>query len=370
MPKQPEPTKPTVFLDADERTNRILMIGLDKQLDEVEELIDTLDVAQQDLRTLKLYEIKYVDAEEAKRKLEELDIITPRQTTAYPYSSSRLTGSAKPLTQTARSAAARLQTTRARTTGEAAETILGEPQVVVVEPTNSLLVNATAEQHVRIAKILSFVDSELQEGEIPYKVYALENQSPDHLFSILEPLVQETVLDKEGKIESVIRKQDELITIVPDPNTFSLIVYASKKNQEWIATLIEKLDKRRPQVLIDVTLVEISKADAFDYDLNLIQSFPDLVATSGLTGAIMPGVGEGASLVSKLLESGRDRFFDFQSNGGAGTGFYGDRHINALLTAMQRKDYGRILAKPGLLLRVQQQVLCRHQLIIRTTRRA
>jgi len=255
--KPAEPAKATVYLDADERTNRILMIGLDKQLDEVEELIDTLDVAQQDLRTLNLYKIEYVDAEEAKRKLEELGIITPRQTTAYPYSSSsRLTGSAKPLSTT-RSTTTRLPTTRAQTTGAAAETILGEPQVVVVEPTNSLLVNATAEQHVQIAKILSYVDSELQEDEVPYKVYPLENQSPDHLKEILTPLVEETVLDKEGKIESVIRKQDEQIEIVADPNTFSLIVYASKKNQEWIATLIEKLDKRRPQVLIDVTLVQI-----------------------------------------------------------------------------------------------------------------
>ncbi len=345
--KPAEPAKATVYLDADERTNRILMIGLDEQLDAVEELVDTLDVAQQDLRTLKLYKIEYVDAEEAKRKLEELGIITPRQT-AYPYSS-RITGGAKPLTQTARSTATRLQTTRTQTTGAAAETLLGEPQVVVVEPTNSLLVNATAEQHVRIAKILRFVDSEMEQEEIPYKVYPLENQSPSHLKEILEPLVQETVLDKEGKIESVTRKQDEQITIVSDPNTFSLIVYASKKNQEWIGSLIEKLDKRRPQVLIDVTLVQISKTDAFDYDLNLIQSFPDLVATSGLTGAIMPVIEGSNSLVSTLLDSGRNRFVDFQTSSGAGTGFYGDKHINFLLTAMQQKNYGRVLAKPKIL---------------------
>lgn len=340
-----EPAKPTVYLDADERTNRILMIGLDEQLDEVEELIDTLDVAQQDLRTLELYKIVYVDAEEAKKKLEELGIITPSLMTAYPYSSSRLTGGAKPPT----TQAARTQAARAQRTDMETEALLGEPQVVVVEPTNSLLVNATAEQHVQIAQILRYVDSEMQEEEIPYKIYPLENQSPEHLASILEPLIQETVLDKEGKIESVVRKQDEQITIVSDPNTFSLVVYASKKNQEWIATLIEKLDKRRPQVLIDVTLVEISKADSFNYDLNIIESFPDLVSTSGLTGAIMP-VAEGAnSLISTLLSSGRDRFIDFQSNRGAGTGFYGDRHINALLTAMQQKDYGRVLAKPKIL---------------------
>jgi type II secretory pathway component GspD/PulD (secretin) len=128
--------------------------------------------------------------------------------------------------------------------GEARESIVGEPQVVVVEPTNSLLVNATAEQHVQIATIISYVDSEMQEEEIPYKIYPLENQSPEHLATILEPLVQETVLDKEGKIEQVVKKQEDQITIVPDPNTFSLIVYASKKNQVWIGDLIERLDKR------------------------------------------------------------------------------------------------------------------------------
>jgi type II secretory pathway component GspD/PulD (secretin) len=348
-----EPAEPTVYLDFDERTNRILMIGLDEQLDEVEELIDTLDVAQQDLRTLKLYEIVYVDAEEAKKKLEELGMITPRLMTDYPYSS-RITDGTKPPTtqaaraQAARAQAARAQAARAQRTDMETEALAGEAQVVVIEPTNSLLVNATAEQHVQIAQILHYVDNEMQEEEIPYKIYPLENQSPEHLASILEPLIQETVLDKEGKIESVVRKQDELITIVSDPNTFSLVVYASKKNQEWIGSLIEKLDKRRPQVLIDVTLVEISKADAFNYDLNIIESFPDLVSTSGLTGA-MP-VAEGAnSLISTLLSSGRDRFIDFQSDSGAGIGFYGDRHINALLTAMQTKDYGRVLAKPKIL---------------------
>jgi general secretion pathway protein D len=347
-----EQEQANVYLDADERTNRILMIGTQEQLDEVEELIDTLDVEQQNLRSFKLYKMKHVDAEEARRKLEELRIITPVQRSSYPYSSSRLTGSATTSAGSTRppTTSTRPPTTRSQMDRESREDIAGEPQVVVVEQTNSLLVNASAEQHTQVSKIISYIDSEMEEEEIPYKIYPLENQSPDHLFSILDPLVTETVLDKEGKIESVIRKQEEQITIVPDPNTFSLVVYASKKNQIWIGDLIEKLDQRRPQVLIDVTLVQISKTDAFNYDLNLIQSFPDLVATSGLTSAIMPGVLPGASnLVERLLESGRDRFIDYQSDGGKGTGFYGDKHINALITAMEEKDYGRVLAKPKIL---------------------
>jgi general secretion pathway protein D len=55
------------------------------------------------------------------------------------------------------------------------------------------------------------------------------------------------------------------------------------------------------------------------------------------------------------MDSKRDRFTDFQTKSGAGSGFYGDRHINALLKAMQQKDYGRILAKPKILVNDNQK---------------
>ena len=176
---------------------------------------------------MKLYKMRHVDAEEARRKLEELRIITPVMRSNYPYSSQRLTGSATTSagsTRPATTTATRPPTTRSQMAGELPESVAGEPQVVVVEQTNSLLVNATAEQHVQISKIVAYIDSEMDQEEIPYKIYPLENQSPEHLFEILSPLVEETVLDKEGKIESVIKKQEDQIEIVADPNTTGIFV--------------------------------------------------------------------------------------------------------------------------------------------------
>ncbi len=346
---KPEEAKPGVYLDADERTNRILMIGVQEQLEIVDGLIDALDVEQQDLRSLKLYRIRHMDAEEVARKLQELGIISKAPESAY--TSTRITQTT-PSTAAQRSAAA--QAARTQVTANVAtaaevteEGLVEEPQVIVVESTNSLLVNATTEQHNQIETIIGYVDTEIDEDEIPYKIYPLENSSPSHLSEILESLIQETVEDKEGKIQEIIKKEEE-ITIVPDPNTYSLIVYASKKNQDWIANLVEQLDKRRPQVLIDVTLVEITETDSFTYDLNLIQSFPDLVATSGLTGVITEGKST-ADIISQLGSSGRKRFADFQSDSGNFRGFYGDEHINVLLDAVQSKNYGRVLAKPKIL---------------------
>jgi len=345
--QQPEETaKPGVYLDADERTNRILMIGVADQLEVVDGLIDALDVEQQDLRSMKLYRIRHVDAEEVSRKLQELGIITRVPETQNR--SNRITGNQRTQGQTA--AQARAAAAVAAATGTTTEEIseegpVEEPQVVVVESTNSLLVNATPEQHTRIETIITYVDSETLEEEIPYKIYPLENSSPDHLATVLQSLIQETTQnqDEEGKVvESVIKRREDDITIVPDPNTYSLIVYASKKNQEWIKNLVEQLDRRRPQVLIDVTLVEITKQDQFTYDLNLIESFPNLLNTSGKTGVA-------ADVLDALLTGPRDHFTDIQSSSGDFTGYYADRHVQVLLEAMQSKNYGRVLAKPKIL---------------------
>ncbi len=341
-------TKPGVYLDADERTNRVLMIGAEKQLAIVEELVSALDVEQQDLRALQLYRMKHVDAEDVARKLQELGIIsklpdsinTSRYGYGYGSSPSRITtplpGQPRPPT-----APGTAEPQLAPTTEVTKEGLVEEPQVVVVEATNSLLVNATAEQHAKIANIVEFVDSETLTDEIPYKIYPLENSSPKHLAEVLQSLIQETVEQQKegGKIEKVVVNRDEKIKIVPDPNTYSLIVYANKKNQEWISTLIMQLDKRRPQVLIDVTLVAITKHDKFDMELNLLRASPDLTST-----AKVPNLAP-IDAVGKAIGTA----------GGSLTAFYGDKQVQALLDTVQEKTYGRVLAKPKLLVNDNEQ---------------
>ena len=332
-PTTPSPTaapaKPTVYLDADERTNRILMIGLEEQLSVVEKLIDTLDVEQQDLRTLRLYEIQNVDAEEVRTKLSEIGIISAGRATA---TSSR--ASARTPTTPGRPPTAPRTPTRPTTSTTSAiqEPLAEEPQVVIIEPTNSLLVNGTAEQHAQIAVIIGYVDAEQEigQGQNPYVIYPLENQEPEELAGTLEKLISETITEKSGTgaDSKVVRttktkKIEDDIFIVPDTKSYSLIVYASKKNQQWLASLIKELDEYRPQVLLDVTLVEITKNELFDLDLDasVLSGLPELSFAS-TTGAI------GLNSVDA---------------------FYKDEEINFILTALQEKGYGRILARPKLL---------------------
>jgi len=352
--KQPTPTEETVYLDADERTNRILMIGLQEQMDVVEELIDALDVEQADVRSIRLYDIQNVGAEEVLEKLNELGITSSVSTTSRRRSSSRISGrQAAPGTPAAQRQQAAAQASRRG--GGTEEPLEEEPQVVVIESTNSVLANATDEQHARIAMIIGYVDNETLERDIPYKIYSLENQSPVDVAEVLNKLIQETVTDKAGKIEKVIQKQDEDIVIVPDENTFSLIVYASKKNQEWIVNLIKNLDKRRPQVLIDVSLVEITRNEDFEYDLNIISNAKDAVEGNiFIKQGGLPVTGAGYALEGAWNLKDSEGINTYRTQG-----FYSDRNIQAVFSAMDQKNYGRILARPKVLVNDNEAGLIR-----------
>jgi general secretion pathway protein D len=307
------------------------MIGYEAQLNVVNELIDALDVEKQDLREMRLYDIQHVGAEEVKVKLAELGIIGAERPGISPAAPARITRPRAPEEAAPPAAGAAVAVTE-------------EPIIVIIESTNSLLVNATAEQHAQIAMIISYVDTETLEQAIPYEIYALENQDPEMLAEVLTKLIQETIRDKEGKIERVVQRQEEQIIVVPDKNTFSIIVYASKKNQEWIRKLITILDRRRPQVLIDVTLVEVRRDEDFTYDLQLVTKIPKMPP-----GEAMQSGGNVTALVSPFPAN---RVVELQSRATAdstGIGFYADEHIQALLKLMQTKEYGRVLAKPKIL---------------------
>ncbi len=223
-----------------------------------------------------------------------------------------------------------------------------KPQVVINESTNALIINATNGQHKQIAKIINYIDNKPPEEELTYQIYPLENSSPDHIAGLLNNLINETARDKDAKIVNEPKLQDK-ITIVPDANTFSLIVYSSRKNQEWIRELTNRLDRRRPQVLIDVTLVEITRTNAFETDLDVIANAQDSAINNIVVSPIQSVTGK------SIVEGGYNQRDQDGNPTGKTRVFYSDNKIQALLTAIEQKNYGRVLAKPKILVDDGQQ---------------
>ncbi|NLW83434.1 MAG: hypothetical protein GXY41_03370 [Phycisphaerae bacterium] len=356
-------------------TNSLLVNATDEQHKAIELVISHVDVMQKDQRTIKEYEIQYVDTQSILDTLGELGIITPRTTgTATGTRTGTTAQTAARPGQPAEGTAQSVMLLGAE--GEGREITAQEPQIAVLGATNSLLIYATPRQHSAIAMVIAHTDRQRSRMFAPYVVYALENKDPAELADILNQLIKETIEEAatgtpsapDARIQTrptqtvatLPSGEEQRIRIVADTKTYSLIVYANQRNQQWVGELIRELDAYRPQVLLDVTLVEISRDDDFNYAINILNSIPDLTNTSGITDTFS-GVGEAVynkdDILTRLLAPGSDRsqFIDLKSNQGRFTGFYGNDKVMALLTAMQTKKYGRIMANPKLLVNDNEQ---------------
>ena len=332
-----------------EGSNTILVNATAEQHAAIVMIIDYVDVEREDFRTTQQYEIQYVGADEVLDVLGEMGIIGGSKKTSL-----RGTSSQRPRTS---STAAKSKSASTGTISSNQPSPEDEPLISILPATNSLLVNATPDQHKQIATIIAFVDAELDETVNPYIVYALENQKPDELADTLISLIEKTITTKstgkDGKVET--RKipqtgaNNEDITIIPDMPTNSLIVAANKKNQNLISSLIAKLDVYRPQVLLDVTLVEITKDKEFSFDLQTVGRRGGFERGGGFDAITSPFTTPLAS--DKWGKGILEGMFD----GETFTGFYSDSNIQALLDTVDKKGYGRVLARPSILVRDNQE---------------
>jgi len=369
------------FISIRPNTNSLLVNATGEQHEDIELVIKHIDVEQKDQRTIEEYEIQNVDAREIVQTLGDLAIISKQSVSNITSSKGSMYGSSSgsgfgttrtsgmmnratgmPMDQSMgmpeQSAIMSLPTAEG---GTVRELITTEPQISILESTNSLLIYATPRQHASVALVIAHVDREVDRATAPYVVYPLENQDPEELAQTLMDLVEGTmkkaaagmpsspgakIQTETAQTANLPKKEEEIIRIIPDKKSYSLIVYANKKNQQWVATLIKQLDQYRPQVLLGCTLVEITKDDQFTFDL-------DLISRKG-------GFPPGGTMTNTNITAIQSPFpanisLEGSVNKGTGVAFYADDHIQALLNLMDKNNYGRVLARPSLLVKDNEQ---------------
>jgi type II secretory pathway component GspD/PulD (secretin) len=365
-------TEPYISLRA--ATNSLLVNATDEQHKAIELVISHVDVLQKDQRTIREYEIQFVDTQAILDTLADLGIITPKTTSSQTATRST-TG-----TSTSRTAQQQQQAVGMPAEGIAPmalptaegterEILAQEPQIAVLAATNSLLVHATPRQHAAIALVIAHADRDISRLSAPYVVYSLENQESEVLAEVLNKLIKETVEEITGgttsspdaKIQTkttgpamLPSGEEQRIKIIPDKDSRSIIVYANKRNQQWIGDLIRKLDEYRPQVLLDVTLVNITRDDEFKFDLELISR----------KGGFTPGGTSMTKLTPIVTPFPAGTVLEGTSNYSASSAFYSDQHIQAMLNLLDKKNYGRVLAKPSILVKDNQEGIIKAENVI------
>ena len=169
----------------------------------------------------------------------------------------------------------------------------GMPTVKMVadDRTNSVLVSGEASQRLRLKTLITHLDTPLEAGgdtQVRYLRYAEAEKISQKLREQLQGITAAVTPGGAaggGAPPIVTSTGDKSITIWAEPMTNALVVTAPPKVMRSIMSIVDKLDIRRAQVLVEAILVEMTVDKSMDLGVNW------LIADRDSQGNLLPGGG-------------------------------------------------------------------------------
>ena len=227
-----------------------------------------------------------------------------------------------------------------------------EAKIMVNPRTNSLLVMAMPEDMPSIKDLIARLDVDIVERERTYHVYPLENVSALETAETLNKFLQDAArMDQARGAQNQNQNRGGSggaeFVVVEDVQTNSLLIAASRSRYEELVTLVNRLDQRQDQVLIETALIELSGRDILNIGVEL-----------GL--ADIPGVGESGGFgltnfgLSTLADTDNDGIPDTKvpnSVNGITAGILDgdDFSMPVLLNLLEEKRNSNVLNVPSVL---------------------
>ncbi len=213
------------------------------------------------------------------------------------------------------------QSTRAQTGAAAAG---AAPIIVADDRTNSVLIGGEKNRRLRIRALIAHLDTPLEDGG-DTRVRYLRYADAEDLATKLQTQYQKATKEQAGPAES------GDISIWADAPTNALIINAPPKIMRSMDQVIDKLDIRRMQVLLETIIVEVSAEKAADLGITWafgdaelnnavgVTQFDGLTGVTGLAKAIGSGAGSttpGGGAANLSLQNGASLGLGRLSNSG------------------------------------------------------
>ncbi|MFO1408628.1 MAG: type II secretion system secretin GspD [Steroidobacteraceae bacterium] len=236
----------------------------------------------------------------------------------------------------------------------------GMPAVKLVadERTNSVLVSGEKSQRLRLKTLVAHLDTPLQSGgdtQVRYLRYADAEKIATKLREQIQGITA-TVAASSGGAPGAANTAssqggDKSVTIWAEPQTNALVVSAPPKVMRSVMAIVDRLDIRRAQVLLEGILVEMTVDKSADLGINWIIADRDSngnIVPAG--GFIQPVNGTG---IGEIIQGIRDPSSIKQLPSGLtlGIGRIVDSGISwaALIRALQATGNTNIIATPSVL---------------------
>ena len=124
--------------------------------------------------------------------------------------------------------------------------------------TNKLITLTFPENWPEIEKIIRELDEELPEERGTIHIVQLKNVDAQKLAQSLQQVLQARQQRQQRVRQPTVPRQPIPARVVAEQQTNSLIIEAEKEDFEELKKIIERLDVRRPQVLIEAAIIEVS----------------------------------------------------------------------------------------------------------------
>lgn len=241
----------------------------------------------------------------------------------------------------------------------------GGPRVTVVadERTNSVLVTGDKTDRLRYRALITHLDTPLEEGgdtQVRYLRYTNAVDLATKLQSQYSGSGPQAAAAGGGK-DAVPPAQRGEVSIWADESTNALIITAPPKTMKSMMQVIDKLDIRRAQVMVEAIIVEVTSDKAAelgvtwavgDRDLNNavgLTKFDSTTGVSGIGGAILGGGGTGGGTGGTGGAGGAGAIGSLVGNGlTMGVGRLGGSGLNfvALIEALESDGSSNIIGTP------------------------
>ncbi|MBL4659106.1 MAG: hypothetical protein JKY19_02025, partial [Alcanivoracaceae bacterium] len=237
-----------------------------------------------------------------------------------------------------------LQYARASEVAQTTETLLdtgnstlnGKAKIVADERTNSVIINADPSLKLRIQTLIAQLDSPL-ETNTQSQVIKLKYSDAESLVPILE-----TMANASQRSQGENGASNQTATIQAHKETNSLVINAPPTVFKNLLNAIEQLDVRRPQVLVEAIIVELTVDYSKEAGFQWQSLLSEINGDSGVIGGTNYGI------IGNILNPTGG------INGGLNVGYVsslnedGTAQIGALLSALAKNSNNNILSTPSL----------------------
>ena len=145
----------------------------------------------------------------------------------------------------------------------------GGARIVADDRTNSVLISGEASSRLRFRTLITHLDTPLEAGgdtQVRYLNYA----DAEKLAGKLKEQLVASAAAQPGAAAAPAASTDKSVMIWAEPETNALVITAPPKTMRSLMTVIDRLDIRRAQVIIEAMLVEVSKDATRDLGVNWI----------------------------------------------------------------------------------------------------